>query len=160
MPFCSIKIEMAEVASSAQSMNWCENISLCMKKKKVSEGSVQECIFLRRDWDPAEISVPLGFFACFLLLDKLTGWESLKGNILLDRKPLKNGILRITPQIRIPNHRKLSRKNNVLTFQMCWYLIQTSFGSLKFPWRFLMPSPNLYVKTKKKKHKKGRKGAN
>lgn len=31
MPFCSIKIE---VVSSAQSMNWCENISLCMKKKK------------------------------------------------------------------------------------------------------------------------------
>lgn len=28
-PFCSIKIE---VASSAQSMNWCENISLCMQK--------------------------------------------------------------------------------------------------------------------------------
>lgn len=29
-PFCSIK---TEVASSAQSMNWCENISLCMQKK-------------------------------------------------------------------------------------------------------------------------------
>lgn len=28
-PFCSIKIE---VASSAQSLNWCENISLCMQK--------------------------------------------------------------------------------------------------------------------------------
>lgn len=32
MPFCSIKIEMAEVTSSTQFMNWCENISLCMQK--------------------------------------------------------------------------------------------------------------------------------
>lgn len=144
-PFCSIKIEMAEAASSSQSMNWCENISRMCKKK--THNSFRRYVSQRRlrPWINKHTTWLFHMFSTweFSWLRK-SQWQYPPW------KHLKNGILKITPKNQDSKSQETRQKKQVLTFQMCWYLILTSFGSLKFWVKIFDAFPKSIFKKRRK----------
>lgn len=71
MPFCSIKIEVAEVASSTQFMNWCENISRVWKNTQQFQKAQYKRVYFWEDIGTLDKQFVL--FTCILLVKNLTG---------------------------------------------------------------------------------------